>query len=71
MIRNIIERWQAIKELLFAEEYFLTTANHHNPYGETRLGPIKYNYLSNTNRELFYHFVKTHIDNLNLNENDN
>jgi hypothetical protein len=66
MIKRIFERWQAIKSLIIAEEYFLTVANHHNPYGEKRLGPIKYEYMSNTFRSYFYTFVKEHIKNLDL-----
>jgi len=68
MIKRIIERWQAIKSLINAEEYFLTVANQHNPYGEKRLGPIKYDYMANTNRSLFYVFVNEHIKNLDKNE---
>ena len=58
------EKLKAIWKLLISEEYFLTVANQHNPYGEKELGPIRYEYFSNTNRELFYIFINDHIKNL-------
>lgn len=60
------EKLKAIWKLWKSEEYFLTVANQKNPYGLRYLGPIKYEYMSNTDRELFYIFVKDHIHNLEL-----
>lgn len=75
MIKKIIERWKAIKALITSEEYFLTVANQKNPYGEPWRGPILYDYIANTDRELFYVFIKEHIKNLEtdnkLNKDDN
>ena len=59
------EKLKAIWKLWKSEEYFLTIANQHNPYGEKKLGPIKYEYFSNKNKKLFYIFVNDHINNLN------
>lgn len=61
-IKRIIERWKAVKTLLLSDEYFLTVANQRNPYGRTDLGPIIYDYIHNTDRELFYVFVKSWIN---------
>lgn len=58
---------KAIWRLWKSEEYFLTVANQKNPYGAIYLGPIKYEYMTNTNRGMFYQFVKDHIHNLELN----
>ena len=57
---------KAIKAILFANEYFVTVANQKNLYGPNDLGPIYYEYISNTDRELFYVFVKGHIKDLKL-----
>ena len=62
---KFIERLKAIKAILFAEEYFVTVANQKNPYGRKYDGPIVYEYFSNTDRNLFYIFVKDYITNLN------
>lgn len=58
---KFIERLKAIKTILFAEEFFVTVANHKNPYGITYNGPIVYDYFSNTDRNMFYIFVKDYI----------
>ena len=68
------EKLKAIWKLLTSEEYFLVVANQYNPYGEKELGPIKYEYMTNTDRELFYVFVKDHMKNyfkINDNKQDN
>ena len=70
MFKRIKKRWKAIKALINSEEYFLTVANQKNPYGEHKLGPIQYEYFKNTNRGLFFTFIKDHIKNLNLNTNE-
>ena len=70
MFKRIKERWKAIKSIINAEEYFLTVANHKNPYASRNIVPIKYDYFSNTNRGLFFTFIKDHIKNLNLNTNE-
>lgn len=60
---KIIEKLKAIKAVLFADEYFVAVANQKNPYGKTCNGPIVYEYFSNTNRDMFYIFVKNYITN--------
>lgn len=62
---KIIERLKAIKAILFADEYFVSVANQKNPYGKNCDGPIVYEYFSNTNRNLFYIFVKDYITKFN------
>lgn len=62
---KFIERLKAIKAILFAEEFFVTVANQKNPYGNICDGPIVYDYFSNTDRDLFYIFVKDYITNFN------
>jgi len=61
MIKNLIKRWKAVKALLTSAEYFLTVTNQKNPYGPIELGPIVYDYIDNTDREMFYVFVKSWI----------
>jgi hypothetical protein len=58
---KLIERLKAIKAILFAEEFFVTVANQQNPYGKKCDGPIAYEYFSNTDRNVFYLFVKDYI----------
>lgn len=58
---KFIERLKAIKAILFAEEFFVTVANQMNPYGKKYDGPIAYEYFSNTDRNVFYLFVKDYI----------
>lgn len=62
---KLIERLKAIKAILFADEYFVSVANQKNPYGKTCNGPIVYKYFSNTDRNVFYIFVKDHITKFN------
>lgn len=63
-IKKIIKRWKAIKSILNAEEYFVTVANSKNRFGQKEIhGPIVYEYMNNTDRNLFYVFVKDYIDN--------
>lgn len=58
---KFIERLKAIKAILFAEEFFVTVANKQNPYGKKCDGPIVYEYFSNTDRNVFYLFVKDYM----------
>ena len=62
---KLIERLKAIKAILFAEEYFVSVANQMNPYGKKCDGPIVYEYFSNTDRSVFYIFVKDYITKFN------
>lgn len=57
MIKRIIERWDAIKKLLMADEYFLSVASQKENYANI----IYYDYVDNTNRDLFYNFVNDYI----------
>ena len=63
MFKRIKERWKAIKAIINGDEYFLTVAYQYNPYGKKELGPIKYEYFTNSDRELFWTFVHDHIEN--------
>ena len=60
---KLLERLKIIKKIFTADEYFLTIANQHNPYGRKESGPIKYEYFTNSDRELFWAFVHDHIEN--------
>ena len=70
MIKKIIKKIKAIKALIMADEYFLTVANQKNLHDQDELGPIVYDYIHNTDRDLFYVFVKSYIKQ-NLGKNDN
>ena len=61
-IKRLIKRWGALKALFNSQEYFLVTAcqeGHIEPWR----GPIKYEYIKNTDRELFYEFVHDYVEN--------
>jgi hypothetical protein len=62
---KFIERIKAIKAILFADEYFVSVANPKNPYGKKCDGPIVYEYFTNTDRNVFYIFVKDYITKFN------
>ena len=62
MIKRIIERWDAIKKLLFCDEYFLGVSRKDDRY-DNGYGPICYDYINNTNRDLFYVFIHDYIEN--------
>ena len=58
--KKLIERIKAIKAILFADEYFVSVAN---PYdGKNWDGPIVCENFSNTDRNIFYLFVKDYIE---------
>lgn len=63
---NFISKWKAIKRILKEDEFFLMTASVDYTFNTDGLGPIKYNYDTNTDRELFYIFLKDFVKNLNL-----
>ena len=56
---NFISKWKAIKRILTEDEFFLMTASEYDTY-------IKYNYDTNTDRELFYVFLTDFVKDLNL-----
>ena len=58
MLKRIIERWEAIKKLLMADEYFLGVAKQKENCSNVRC----YDYINNTNRDLFYTFVHDYIE---------
>lgn len=67
---KLIERIKAIKAILFADEYFVSVANKENPSGIKCDGPIIYKsiiykYFTNTDRNVFYNFVKDYITKFN------
>ena len=63
---NFTSKWKAIKRILKADEFFLMTASVDYTYNRGGLGPIKYNYDTNTDRELFYAFLRDFVKELNL-----
>jgi hypothetical protein len=63
---NFISKWKAIKRILKEDEFFLMTASVDYSYDRNGLEPIKYNYSTNTNRELFYVFLRDFVKDLNL-----
>ena len=63
---NFTSKWKAIKRILKADEFFLMTASVDYTYNRDGLGPIKYNYDTNTDRELFYVFLTDFVKDLNL-----
>lgn len=65
---NFITKWKAIKRILKEDEFFLMTASVDYTYNKNGLGPIKYNYDTNTDRELFYVFLRDFVKYLNLKE---
>ena len=54
------EYWTIFKALRKSEEYFIMTSYREDCYEPWR-GPIKYEYLANTNREVFYKFIQDYI----------
>lgn len=56
-LKRIYERWNSIKKLIDANEYFLGITNIHNEHKNI----IIYDYDNNTDRELFYKFINDHI----------
>ena len=62
MIKKIIKRWKEIKALINSDEYFLAVANSDSNFEPWRCA-IKYNYMTNTNRQMFYTFVHDSIEN--------
>ena len=57
------DKLKAILALLKSEEYFLTIANKEkNKYNLDISGPVKYKYFSNTDRLVFYLFIKNYIN---------
>lgn len=65
---SFISKWKAIKRILKEDEFFLMTASVDYTYNKNGLGPIKYNYDTNTDRELFYVFLRDFVKDLNLKE---
>jgi len=62
MIKKIIKRWKEIKALINSDEYFLAVANSDSNFEPWRCA-IKYNYMTNTNRQMFHTFVHDSIEN--------
>jgi len=60
---KFLEKIKIIKKIFTCDEYFLTVAYQHNPYGRKELGSIRYEYFTNSDRELFWTFVHDHIEN--------
>jgi len=58
ILKKIIKRWKAIKALLNCDEYFLGVSTFKNGFDV-----ICYDYIKNTERDLFYNFVHDYIEN--------
>ena len=61
------EKLKAIWNILIHDEYFIVTAYKDTTYSTKGYGgwaPIRYDYVHNTNRNVFYQFVKNYIENL-------
>ena len=63
---NFVSKWKAIKRSLTEDEFFLMTASIDDKYNRNGLGPIKYHYATNTDRELFYVFLRDFVKDLNF-----
>ena len=59
-IYKLKNRLTAIKALLKGDEYFLVVSYKDN---NDNYGPIRYDYMNNTNRDLFYVFVNDYLKN--------
>ena len=59
---NFVSKWKEIKRIITEDEFFLITAS----YNKDGLGSIKYNYETNTDRELFYVFLRDFVKDLNF-----
>ena len=68
---KLLEKLKIIKKIFSSDEYFVTVAYQDNPYGRKELGPIRYEYFTNSDRELFWTFVHDHIKNTILNTTTN
>lgn len=63
---NFVSKWKAIKRILKEDEFFLMTASIDSTYNKNGIGPIKYHYETNTDRELFYVFLRDFVKDLNF-----
>lgn len=54
---------KAIWKIITCDEFFVATSKQYNPYGNTCDGPIKYDYQTNTERNIFFAFVKNFLSN--------
>lgn len=58
IIKRIIDRWDAIKAIIKCDEYFLGVAKQKD--NNSRV--ICYDYINNTDRDMFYNFVHDYIE---------
>lgn len=58
IIKRIIDRWDAIKAIIKYDEYFLGVAKQKD--NNSRV--ICYDYINNTDRDMFYNFVHDYIE---------
>ena len=64
IFKKLKDRWFIIKSIWNAEEYFVTVANSKNRFEQKDPNdPIVYEYMNNTDRKIFYVFVKDYIEN--------
>lgn len=54
---------KAIWKIITCDEFFVAISKQYNPYGNTCDGPIKYDYQTNTERNIFFVFVKNFLSN--------
>lgn len=64
---NFITKWQAIKRILKEDEFFVMTAS----VDKTHKNVIKYNYEANTQRDMFYAFLKDLANTIGIHEKSN
>ncbi len=61
-MRKIKDKLKAIYRILVSKEYFVVTANQKKIHKEIKNELIAYDYISNTDRKLFYVFVKSYLE---------
>lgn len=54
---------KAIWKIIMCDEFFVATAKQHNPYCNTCDNYIEYDYQTNTERNMFFIFVKNFLYN--------
>lgn len=65
-MKKLFNRIRHALRVLTADEYFIAVANVDyskcTPGVYPKVGPIRYEYLDNTKRSMFYLFVRDHIN---------
>lgn len=73
-MKKLFKRFRDALRVLSADEYFITIASVDyskcTPGVYPKVGPIRYDYLSNTDRDMFYIFTKDYITSNKLNKTE-